>query len=154
MRSPTRVDLVGDRNVSFVETISRVGVNLTGASFAAQVRLYPDAPGAPPITMTVTLLYGGTATVSAHIAAGRLTAEIYSLINPASGVLYASGDSVVISVLELFIDDSGMVAPYVPAAREAGDDVMMAWDMVITPSGSPADKWFFGEFRVRGTVTY
>lgn len=154
MRDPVRWDLFGDRGIAFQEIITFVAQDFTGAAFRAQVRLTPDATGSPLITPTVTLLYGGSATVSAHIAAGRLTAEIYKYVNPATGVNYVAGDTVAVSRVQLSISAANMVAPSVPAANELGLDSVLAWDLLIDPAGGALeDKWAFGSFTVRGTVT-
>jgi hypothetical protein len=39
-------------------------------------------------------------------------------------------------------------------AFEKGDTVELAYDLLITPSGSDEDKYAYGPFYVRGTVTY
>lgn len=163
MRSPVKIDLVADRGVAFSDTITRVGVNLTGATFRMQVRLYPDAPGTPIITMTtgagVFLSYGGTATVSAHITAGRLTSEIYSYVNPATGVNYVAADSVALTVLLLGVSAAtmaGVPTGLIPYPAERGDDWVGAWDLLVDTDGGGSateDKWFYGEFRVRGSAT-
>ena len=44
---PGRLDLAGGRWVPFVQTLTFKGINLTGATFALQVRLTPDTPGPP-----------------------------------------------------------------------------------------------------------
>lgn len=153
MRKPIPWDVFGDRNIDFNETIPIVGRDFSGATFASQVRLTPDAPGSPLITLAVSLTYGGSDTVENHIAAGRINAGIKDYVNPNTGAKYADGDTVPLSLITLHADHSDMIAPGVPAASETGDDVTLAYDVLITPSGGSQDKWVAGKFTVRGTVT-
>jgi hypothetical protein len=152
MRNPIRWDLYGDRRLNLEEDIPLVGRDFTGATFASQVRLTPDAPGSPLITPTVSLTYGGTDTVANHVSAGRISDAIYE-VDRIPGVKYVSTDMIALSVIHVHVDNGSMISPYVPAASETGDDVTLAWDMLITPSGAAADKWFYGDFIVRGIVT-
>ena len=47
MIQPGRLPLVGNRYTPFVYSIDVVGVDLTGASILAQIRISPDAAGEP-----------------------------------------------------------------------------------------------------------
>lgn len=154
MRSPINYNLWGDRGVALSEKISIVGRDFTGATFRAQVRLFADAPGSPLITPSVSLTYGGTDTIANHIAAGRLTSDVYDYYNPSTGIKYQPSDSVPMSLMQISISAANMVAPGVPAADELGDDRAMYWDLLIDPAGGELeDKWIYGKFIVRGTVT-
>jgi len=154
MRSPVYYDIWGDRGVALKEKISIVGRDFTGASFRAQVRLFADAPGAPLITPTVALTYGGTDTVANHITAGRLTKDVYNYINVSTDAKFQPTDSVPMSLIEVSVPAASMVSPGVPAADELGDDRPMYWDLLIDPTGAELeDKWVYGKFVVRGTVT-
>ena len=151
MRNPIRWDIFGDRKVVLNETIPLVGQDFTGATFLCEVRLTPDAGGAALITPIISLTYGGTDTVANHVSAGRLSEDIYD-IDRVKGVKYQATDSISLSLINVHVDNSNMVSPYVPNAAETGDDVTLAWDMLITPAGGVKDKWIYGKFIVRGTV--
>ena len=154
MRDPIRYDLFGDRGLALLETIPLVGYDFTGATMRAQVRLTPDAIGLVS-TLTVTMPYAGTATVAAHIAAGRIPVAIYDHVNPATGVNYVGTDNIAVSVIQLALSAAHMAAD-IPAADETGDTVTLAWDLLIDRDGAGSaseDKWFYGAFVVRGTVT-
>lgn len=156
MRFPARVDLFGDRGVAFKDSIARVGANLTGAAMRMQIRSKPDASGAPLVSLSLgsglALSYGGTDTIENHITADRISSGIYGLVNPATGAHYAPSDSVALSVIGISIAAGSMVAPTIPAAAKPGNNVDLAYDMLVTPSAGTEDKWFFGSFTVRGTV--
>jgi hypothetical protein len=151
MRTPIRWDLFGDRGVDFADTIPIVGQDFTGATFTSQIRAVPDASGSPLVTLTVALGYGGSATVAAHIAAGRITAEIYNYRNPATNANYVAGDTIAVSLINV---SAAAPRSAIPAASPTGADYVCAWDMLIDPSGAaPKDKWIYGSYTERGTVT-
>lgn len=160
MRNPAKYDLVGDRGVALNDTLTWVGQDFTGCGMRAQVRMVPDAPGSPLVSLALasglTLSYGGTATVTAHIAAGRLPADITDQVNPATGAKFAGGDSVALSVIALHVDYLAMSSPpggAIPLPAETGDSVVLAWDLLISGGGVGfEDKFFTGAFTVRGTV--
>lgn len=153
MRTPIPWDIYADRTIDLYETIPVVGVDWTGATFTCMVRQLPDAAGSPLLTPTVTNLYSGSNTIANHIAAGRLTRKIKSQINDATGVAYTDTDTVALSVIQVRVPAASMIAPSVPAAAQAGDNVVLAWDLLVQPSGGAKDKWIAGKFIVRGTVT-
>lgn len=159
MITPGRYDIGADRWVACIRTFAFVGLDFTGATFSAQVRLTPDATGSPLVSLAtvggistegVSLLYGGTATITAHIAAGRLHA-IPSGTNPLTGLPYAAGDTVALSQVGFRINETTMEG--LPFPGERGDDAVLAWDMHITPSGGIKDKYMGGIFTVRAGVT-
>jgi hypothetical protein len=151
MRQPIRWDLFGDRGVPFSDTLPIIGQDFTGATFAAQVRAVPDASGSPIKTLTVSLTYGGSDTVANHIAAGRIGRNIYDYVNPSTGSGYVASDTIALSMINVAVAD---MSTGIQAASPTGADVVLAWDMLIDPSGAaPNDKWIFGSFTVRGTVT-
>lgn len=154
MNSPGRYDIGADRWVACIRNLSFVGVDFTGATFIAQVRLTPDAPGAALVDLStvltssaegVRLVYGGTDTVANHIAAERMTGAMAE----AAGLEPA--DAVALSQVGLRINETTMEG--LPFPDERGDDLALAWDMHITPSGGVKDKWIGGTFTVRAGAT-
>ncbi len=145
-------DIAADRFVECSRTLAIIGEDLTGATFAMQVRARKDG-GAIHATLTtvglnppdqegVALIYGGTDTIANHIAEGRL---------PEVPPGYAASDTVALSLLAITIAKPTMVA--MPPAPIAGNDVTsLWWDMQITPTGSVADVWFKGRFSVLAGV--
>lgn len=153
MIQPGRYDISADRWVACIRTLSFIGYDFTGGAFKMEVRLTGDASGSALISLPtvststaegVRLIYGGTATVSAHIAAGRLTAA------EAAALGYVGTDNVVLSQLGIRINETTMQALVFPAER--GDDLEAVWDMLITPSGGVRDKYIGGKFTVRSGV--
>lgn len=151
MIQPALIDLSADRWVACIRTLAFVGFNFTGGTFAAEVRLTPDATGSALVSLTtqtsaavegVRLIYGGTDTIANHIAAGRLS-EV------PSG--YTSASSVALSQLGIRINETTMEGLPFPAER--GDDNTLYWDLHITPSGGIKDKYAGGAFIVRAGVT-
>lgn len=151
MITPGRYDIAADRWVACIRTLTFVGLDFTDAVFAMQVRLTGDASGSPLVDLaTVTtssaegvrLIYAGTDTIANHIAAGRLD-------DVPSG--YASGDSIALSQVGIRINETTIEA--LPFPEERGDDIDLAWDMLITPSGGIKDKYIGGKFTVRAGVT-
>lgn len=151
METPARIDIHADRWVACIRELAFVGYNFTGATFLAQVRTVPDAPGTALVNLaTVTLstaegvrlIYGGTDTIANHIAAGRLS-------DIPSG--YASTDSVALSSVGIRVNETTMEA--LPEPVNIGDDLTLAWDIHITPSGGVKEKYAGGDFIVRAGVT-
>ena len=149
MLVPANVELRGGRWVPLITTVRIIGINLTGATFKMQVRLYPDAPGSPlyeGLTVTsataegVRLVYGGSATVSAHIAAGRLT-EI------PDGML--GTDSLNLTILGIRVNETTMEG--FPFPDERGNDLELAWDLHVTVTDK--QKYMGGKFVVEAGVT-
>lgn len=159
MPQPIRYDIVAERSLVFIDTVDFLGENLTGATFAMQVRQHPDLGGTANANLaTVTdnsegvrLMYAGSMTVSSHIAAGRLSPEIYQVSNPATGNLYQPTDTVADSNVRILIGQPTMDA--LPPAPEVGDDIHLHYDLLVTISGSVPVKRLYGLFTVRGTVT-
>lgn len=151
MINPGYVALPADRRTPFTATLRLKGVDLTGAALAAQVRLYPDAAGAPLIDLAqvmsgsaegVRIIYAGTDTVANHITAGRLTDTPKGL---------TGADSLALTLLGLRVNETTMED--LPESSPPGRDVTLAWDIHITPSGELKAKWFAGPFVVRAGVT-
>jgi hypothetical protein len=150
MISPGRYDISADRWVACVRTFSFVGLNFTGAIALAHIRLYPDAPGTPLVTLAtaaanaegIAVLGVFTATVQAHIDAGRLSA-----VPPG----YELTDVVTLSQVQLRVNETSMEG--LPFPGERGGDATLAWDIHITPSGGIKDKYLGGAFIVRAGAT-
>lgn len=157
MADPAQIDIIADRRVAYFNDWSFLDVNWAGSSFEMEVRLVRDTVDTPLLEATsgggsLSLLYTGTATVTAHIAAGRLTPEVYSLINPATGVNYASGDSVTLSQLHMQLASIGFLAAF-PFASERGDDLQAYYDIIRTPATGDAELIMRGKFTLRAGVT-
>jgi hypothetical protein len=150
MLRPAKIDLRADRRVPFVRIFAFVDFDFTGASFKMEIRDYPDASGSARITLNtvssevqgVRLLYGASDTVQDHILAGRLTA-----IPP--GLQLTT--PVFVSQVKVRIDKANVTA--LPEPAELGDDIDLAYDLHITPSGGDEDVYASGLFTVVAGVT-
>lgn len=145
--------LSGGRWVPFGETWAFQGVDLTGAIFAMQIRLTPDATGAALVDLATVgtaaeqglrLIYAGASTVAAHLTAGRLQRD-----EIVEGV--ADGDIVTLSLVGVRINETTMES--MPLPSERGDDNLLAWDLHVTPVGGLKQVWAEGSFTVRSGVT-
>lgn len=159
MQVPAAIDIDADRWVACIRTLAFVGLDFTGATFLAHIRTMPDAPGSPLVSLGtvvsaavegIRLIYAGSATIAAHITALRLL-EVPPGINPATGLAYASGDTVTLSQVGIRVNETTMEA--LPFPEEVGDNATLYWDMHITPSGGIKDKYCGGVFLVRAGVT-
>lgn len=159
MINPAKLDLGGDRWVAFTRTIVFLNVDLTGAAFAMQVRLGADVSGSPlvnlstvtaPTTEGVRVIDVATATISTHIAAGKLTV-VPKGINPNTAESFKSTDIITLSRIGIRINEATMEA--LPYPGELGNDSPLAWDIHITPVGFLKDKYAGGAFNVRAGVT-
>jgi hypothetical protein len=150
MQQPGRLPLGGDRWTPLTRTIRFLRLDFTGAVFKMQVRDRKDGGMLRADLGTVVsssaegvrLIYGGTATVSAHIAAGRLDEAPDGM---------AGDDNLALSLVGIRINESTMEA-MTPAA-EIGDDATAWWDLHITPSGSLKDLYLHGPFTIRAGAT-
>lgn len=128
MARHAQIDLIADRRAWLYETFAFLGRDLTGATLKLQVRATKDTTGTPLVALTpaadgdqgVTLLYAGTDTVSAHVAASRVGSDIYKQTNPATGLVYAPTDSLVLSRIRVTIEAATLAA--FPFPEERGDD--------------------------------
>jgi hypothetical protein len=154
------VDLTAEsRWVPFVQRFAALGEDWTGASFLMHVRQFKDTTGTPLISLaTVTsfvegirLLYAGTATMSAHLAAGRIDA-IPAVTNPATGALYQGTDSVLLSQIEILIlDDPTLQA--LPFLDERGEDQSFWYDLIVSPPSVTPKIEMRGKFIVQAGAT-
>lgn len=155
MQQPANFTLYGDRRLAFNDTVAFFGFDLTGAAVRMDVRTAPDASGAALLTLStgtgeITIAYAGTDTVANHIAAGRISRE--DLPNEGGYSELADGDNLALTLIDLHIDAADMVLAAVPAF-ENGDSVELAFDILITPTAGEEEKYAYGPFAVRGTVT-
>ena len=125
---PLVVPLGIDRAHPRVFRIRAEGVDLTGATWHAQIRSYPDAPGVPVLDLPQ--------------VTGATTAGVRLVGVDASGLLP-------VSTLDVQIPASATFPP----ASAPGGDVSLAWDLFVAPSGLPTAKWLAGVVTVTGTVT-
>ena len=145
------LDIDSDRWTAFEETWEFQGEDFTGAVFSAQVRQTNDATGLPLIDLATVLsasaqglriICAGSATVSAHIAAGRLS-EVPEGLTGAS--------LLALSQVGVRINEATMEA--LPIAGERGADLILAWDLHVTPSGGLKRKYLGGRFTVLAGAT-
>lgn len=125
MNNVVEYDIEAARHVPFAEAWHFEGIDLTGHALAMQVRLTPDTPGAPLVSL------GSTNTQ-------------YSLglrLRDVTGLGWA-----VESVVEAYIPKA--IVEALPAANELGGDRVLAWDMTITPPGGVEQRTHFGKFTV------
>lgn len=159
MEQPARIDIHADRWVACVREIAFVGFDFTGATFTAQVRAQKDSTGTPLVNLgTVTtssaegvrLIYGGTDTITNHIAANRLD-SVPSGVNAITGQPYQTSDSIPLSSIGIRINETTMEG--LPEPDDLGDDLTLVWDMHITPTSGLKEKYCGGLFLVRAGVT-
>jgi hypothetical protein len=157
LNPPVRYDMQCHRAVKFTERVQRIGDNWTGATLHMQVRLTPDVTGTPVLNLTLgsglTLEYAGTATVAAHIAAGRLPDTILGVVNANTGVNYVGTDNVTLSSVLISVAASG--ADVFPFPAERGDVVTLYYDLTMDPDGAGLNtqKVTYGTFTLMPTVT-
>jgi hypothetical protein len=159
MADPAEINIVADRRVIKSEHFSFLDQNWTGSTFKGQLRLVRDTTGTPLLTFTsgsgIVLDYAGTATVSAHVSAGRLTGvgegNIYTLINPTTGNLYQSSDNLTLSWLLLGFGPGDLGT--VPFPEERGDDAVVYYDVIRTLPDASTELIMRGTFTVRAGVT-
>jgi hypothetical protein len=137
MIRPGTIDLAGDRWTPFDTKLRLKGIDLTNAVMEAHIRLTADASGAALIDLdTVTV---------ANSQGLRL-------------VSVATVDGVKISTVHMRINETTIEG--LPAALEPGDDLELAWDLLIAPSAAlnpdlPAVKqrYLRGKFTVEAGAT-
>ncbi len=148
--TPATLPLEGGRWVPFVQSLTFKGVDLSGASYAMHIRLYPDAPGSPLVNLAVVgssnaqgiyPVYADTNTVNAHIAEGRLSAVPDGMVG---------SDSLALTVIQIRVNETTMEALPYPAER--GKDNSLAYDLHVTPSGRDKQVWLRGPFTVEAGV--
>lgn len=157
MADAADLKIIADRNVDHFEDWPFLDEDWTGSSFEMQIRVARDTTGTPLLDATTTggsfsLPFAGTATVAAHIAAGRLNSGIYADINPFTGSRYVAGDNVLLSQLHMQLASAGFLATF-PFPPERGDDFGGWYDIIRTPASGSAEIVLRGPFIVRAGVT-
>jgi hypothetical protein len=126
---PGTLPLRAQRWTPFVYTIDFVGQDFTGATFAMDVRLRPDAPG------------------SALIALAGASAPTQGI-----SVTVATVSGVPTSSVEIRISEATLEGVLLNAGK-AGADVVLAWDIHITFGGGLKTRWLQGSFTIEPGVT-
>jgi hypothetical protein len=160
-----RRDISADRWVACIRLLPFVNADFTDAAFLMHVRQTPDVSGTALATLTtqtteaaegIKLHDVAASTITAHRTAGRLGQTEPQGINPATAGAYADSDSVTVSRLRIRINETTMEAMPFPGSGdtgERGDDVVLWYDIHITPSGGTKDRYVFGTFTVRAGTT-
>lgn len=124
--------LAGARQVPFVHEWEWVGQDLTGATFAMQVR-------------------------DSKAAGAVLRADLATVVTAIEGVRLASvstTEGVTTSVVQVIIDDATMALMDVAEdASQPGNDMVIYYDMIITPSGGIPFVAVAGTFTIVAGVT-
>lgn len=133
MFDTVNLPLAAGRWVPFVYDIDIVGIDLTGATFAAQVHETKDRTvGTPRASLT---------TQVTDVEGVRLVSVVTT-------------DGVPTSSIRIRINEATMEAMNVATGRNAGRyDGNAFWDMHITPSGGTKFLAFEGTFTIKAGVT-
>lgn len=129
MRRAARLPIRADRHTPCAFVLRFKRLDLTGAEMRVQVRLYPDAGGAPLIALS---------NVSEPRVLGLWLRDVEVV------------DGQPLSVVEFFIPEA--LIEGLPNT-ELGQDLELAWDMTIKPIGGVEQKRLFGPFTVIAGVT-
>lgn len=150
-----QIDLTADRQVDYVEKFSFIDKDYSGSAFKMMVRPTKDTFATPIVNLAsgagIDLTYAGTATVSAHISAGRLTVEIYTVTNPSTGNLFLAADTLLLSQVLVDIPVADLAATPFPAER--GDDLLAWYDVIRFPAVGYEEIVMRGRFSIRAGVT-
>lgn len=154
MADPIKLDLIHpSRQITFFERYAFLQKDWTASTFKAQLRSEPDTTTAPLIDFSagVILDYAGTATVAAHLAAGRLTTEIYQLENPVTKAPYVDADNLLLSWLRVSLDVPSLA--FVPVPEERGTMAKAWYDILRLPPSAGAEVVMKGMFYIEPGVT-
>ncbi len=124
---PAALHLRAKRWVPYDDKIVIRGVDMTGADLKSQIRLYPDAPGDPLVSLVLAPPPAQGLSVSVAIEEGVPVSTIRMLIN------------------ETTIEQ---LLPFATNGTEPGEEVKLAWDMLITVFGLRKARWFQGRFII------
>lgn len=123
--------LTANRWEPFIYTIDFEGFDYTGATFAMQVRAVKDS--------------GGTALVNLATV-GSVGTEGITIV----GV--TTTDGIPTTSISIRINEATVEA--LPEPAELGEDIVLRWDMQITPSGGNKYRALEGAFTVSAGVTH
>ena len=127
-----RRDLDANRWEPFIHTIDfAAGVDWTTANYLMQVRATKDAGGSALVDLTTV---GSVSTQGVNVL-GSSTVD---------GVLTTS--------VSIRINEATMEG--LPEPAELGDDLVLYWDMQVTPSGGNKMRILEGKFTVKAGVTH
>ena len=137
MIQPGTLPLSGGRFVPFTYEIDVRGMDLTGAALLAHVRLYKNAGGSPLVNLSQvnSAASEGVRLISVGVAGGFTTSKIGIRINETTmeGLPLSSTDPLKLHAQK--------------------PDVVLAWDMHVTPAGGLKFVLLEGSFTVKGGVT-
>jgi hypothetical protein len=125
------VPITAWRNARYIEefpfTVDGVAFDFTSWSGAMQVRLYGAAAGDPLITLT----------------SQATDAEGVWIIEPSQGIV------------RVRIDEETLTALWTSLGgpTEAGDPIVLSYDLVLTPPGGGDEVWAYGTFTIQPGVT-
>ena len=129
--TPWTVDLIADRWTPFSDGFQfPPGIDLTGDTCRAQVRVYRDAPGPPLIDLQ-------------NAPAGTQGLAIEIATDPAT--------MVATSTIRMMIAEATLRA--IAKSSPAGGDIVLAWDLHVTLSSVGKRRWIAGSFTIRAGAT-
>ncbi len=129
---PGTLNLKAQRWTPFVYVIDFPGLDLSAAGLAMQIRLYPDQPGSPLISL---------------VAAQPLAEGLSVSVTTDSGV---PTSAVQIRINETTLEG---VLPFPANGLETGTSVDLAWDIHLTISPVGKRRWIEGKFTITPGVT-
>lgn len=124
-------DMRADRHTQFVLLVRFNGIYWPDANFAMQVRLKPDSPNAPLITLGI-------------------VADDSNGIKRVAAMGAANGKPP-FTVIAIQINRAALEA--LPPAPAVGLPAEFAYDIIVTPNGQPAQRRLYGAFYVDAGVT-
>lgn len=139
------LSLEADRNVAWIEDIPILGEAIpTSSDINLGVHLGRDYPGTRLLTLNkndlssngIGFRYSGSATISAHIAAGRL---------PGVPAGYEETDTVDMTVIGIIGPSPSSWAPF---PDERGEKLTLQYDIWLALPGSVNQVWFAGTLDI------
>lgn len=127
-----KLDLRARRWTPFVYVIDFEGLDFSAATFASEIRLYRDAPGAALISLANAASNAQGVSVSVTTDGAVPTSHVQLRINE--------------TTLEALLLNS------TPAAH--GKDVRLVWDIHITGGGFIKTRWLEGDFTILAGATH
>jgi hypothetical protein len=162
-----KVDITADRRTWYRGDFVWLGQDFTTWTLKMQVRATKDSTATPllnlglvgstPVVEGVVIWFAGVDTAANHITAGRLTAAIYSMIDPLTRLPYTPASVILLSQLRILANDTHMAAmppaSTISLAGETGDDLTLYYDLIGAPSGGQSQALMGGKFIVRSGVS-